>query len=172
MTVKHHGPRAVEAPNQHIRWVPQPTWNSASQHRDLARIKVELGKAAEAEALCFKAVQYDLARQPRLRASVLNTLGRARQLLGRTAEARADIDESIAIARSADRADSERMLAELLMLSARVHIENGEVDRALQEITESAAIEQQAPSMTKRIRNDIRTTLERAKASAEAVTSK
>jgi len=102
----------------------------------------------------------------------LNTLGRARQLLGRTAEARADVDESIAIARSADLADSERMLAELLMLSARVHIENGEVDRALQEITESAAIEQQAPSMTKRIRNDIRTTLERAKASAEAATSK
>jgi hypothetical protein len=91
---------------------------------------------------------------------------------GRTAEARADVDESIAIARSADLADSERMLAELLMLSARVHIENGEVDRALQEITESAAIEQQAPSMTKRIRNDIRTTLERAKASAEAATSK
>ena len=102
----------------------------------------------------------------------MNTLGRARQLLGRTAEARADVDESIAIARSADLADSERMLAELLMLSARVHIENGEVDRALQEITESAAIEQQAPLMTKRIRNDIRTTLERAKASAEAATSK
>jgi len=101
----------------------------------------------------------------------LSTRGRARQLLGRTAEARADVDESIAIARSADLADSERMLAELLMLSARVHIENAEVDRALQEITESAAIEQQAPSMTKRIRNDIRTTLERAKASAEAVTS-
>ncbi len=148
--------------------VSQPTWDWSSHRRELAKVKVEQGKAADAERLCNEAMQYQAPPGSPLIASILSTRARARMLLGRTEDARTDFEQSLAIARSGSPGDHGRLLAELLLQSARAHLSQGDVPTALRELQEASALAEQAPVMQPRVAAQIQAALLEATQAASA----
>jgi eukaryotic-like serine/threonine-protein kinase len=139
--------------------VTRPTWDWSSHRRELAKVKVEQGKAGDAERLCNEAMQYEAVPGSPLIASILSTRARARMLLGRIEEARTDFEQSLSIARSGSPGDHGRLLAELLLHSARAHLSQGDGHTALRELQEANALAEQAPVMQPRVAAQIRTAL-------------
>jgi serine/threonine protein kinase len=145
----------------------KPNWDYAALRRDIARLRVDQGLAAEAEALCIEAQQFRLSPQSPLLATILNTQARARHMLGRRAEARADFDASLSIARAALPRDSGRLLAECLLFSAEARLAEGNTAIALHELREASTLIERVPLIDPWIANRVRATLLNAQQRAD-----
>jgi tetratricopeptide (TPR) repeat protein len=102
-----------------------------------------------------------------LLATILNTQARARHMLGRRAEARADFDASLSIARAALPRDSGRLLAECLLFSAEARLAEGNTAIALHELREASTLIERVPLIDPWIANRVRATLLNAQQRAD-----
>lgn len=129
---------AIEALDVYRHVVKQESWEGTEKLRDLALVKVLLNKPEEAEAACMSAMEYAGKTETSLTVSVLGVRARARQLLGRLSEARADFDRAIAITRQLSAGNAEQpWFAELLWHSGIARMESGDVEGALKELEEA-----------------------------------